>query len=181
MVKRTQRGWNSTIRPSQKPIRRTRKAKAVRERSSGGIVRHLPPEVRWRVWRAFNREAVVYGRHMCEVPNCERHGEQWHHPFGRIGEPWVSSYLVTVLVCFSHHEVIHHPSPTQSQRVIRDQLRVISVTRLRTWLMLNSGLQAPITVNEYVPHRDELRAHFRYLVSVADLYALKPPGFKEDQ
>jgi hypothetical protein len=133
------------------------------------------------LWRDTQRELVKNLRPICEVPGCPHLGEQWHHPFGRIGEPWVSSYLVTVHVCFGHHEVIHRPAPSQSQRGVRDQLRVISVTRLRTWMMLSSGLSEPLTVLEYVPWRDDLRAHFKYLVGVAKLFGLRPPGFQEVQ
>lgn len=171
-MKRTQRGWNSTIRPSQTPIRRNRKAKAGRK----GIIRNLPPEIRWRWWRDTQRELVKNDRPLCEVPNCGRLGEQWHHPFGRVGEPWVSSQLVTVHLCFQHHEVIHHPSPTQGQRMVRDQLRVVAVHRMRTWLTLTIPLVA-----EYVPARHELRAYFRYLVGVAKAHELNPPGFLEVQ
>ena len=78
-----------------------------------------------------------------------------------------------VHICFPHHERVHRPGPTTSQRVDRDLLREVSVNRLDAWLHEQFSYDTE--------DRDtDLRARFRYLVRIAIDNDLNPPGFKEE-
>jgi len=98
-----------------------------------------------------------------------------HHPFGRLGEPWVSSRLVCVLICVEHHENVHMPRPSTSAHAVRDLLRLLACNRLRGWI----HHELPRRNQDLGPYTgaEGLRSYFDYLVNNAEINRLLPPGF----
>lgn len=180
-MKRTQRGWNSTIRPGKPPVRRkplsrsrpTRTGQDRRKPEARISAPKPAPAVRWEGWRKSQREYMRSHRPDCEFPGCGSPGTQAHHPFGRVVEPWASSHLVCVRLCDGHHIDIHIGSDVRADR---ETMRVVSVHRLRTWLQRElRGKGADLLT--FRPDADTTRQWFLYAVAMARLHDIDPPGY----
>ena len=83
--------------------------------------------------------------------------------------------MVTVHLCFNHHEAMHRANMGGSvHRTDRDLMRIVSCKRLHAWLVEQGA--TPLDADLL-----NLRGWFRQLIATADVHDLRPPGFKEDK
>jgi hypothetical protein len=97
-------------------------------KSERPIRREGTSTIRWRNWRDKQRELCRQrAKRRCEyiLPHqCTMFwGLEWHHPFGRVDEPWSSHHLITTMICGEIHRRAHI-SPD-----VRNDLRWMALQR----------------------------------------------------
>lgn len=173
MISRRKPLRRSTVPIRRTPLKRQRRPQSQEMAPSGPRRRGPGSRQKWAAWRNSQRELVRARSYGCEsVELCANQGSQVHHTFGRVGEPWASSYLIGLFLCMDCHNRAH------ADFMYRDRLRMLALTRLALFL-------SPLIPEVRASGQDRIkteppRAAFEWLVSSARRAGIPPPGWKGD-
>lgn len=163
------------VRPPQRAVRDPQRLERDRLRAR---TPDAPPSQKWTAWRNRNREGVTKRSWRCEsIEPCALAGTQVHHPFGRIGEPWASASLIGLNLCMDHHNRVTGMVGSGLDVVLRDRLRLLSLSRLLAYL--SPRIREVRVLGVDMIRMEPPRAAYERLIAFAQSAGVQPPGWRE--